>query len=84
MKQELERFIKEKCNRCKESKECKITIQIDGRARCTKEEWFMKNKMRYKDCMKTKCTECKNYNYCFMYKKKGNEKDDRRKSNKRF
>ena len=44
----------------------------------------MKNKMRYKDCMRTKCTACKNYNYCFMYKKKGNEKDDRRKSNKRF
>ncbi|MFR2451686.1 MAG: hypothetical protein ACLS9A_10000 [Clostridia bacterium] len=41
------------------------------------------NKMRYKDCTEQNA-QSENYNYCFMYKKKGNEKDEEGKVIKDF
>lgn len=35
---------------------------------------LMKEKINFGNCIKRKCNECKNYNYCFGYKKKKTNK----------
>lgn len=37
---------------------------------------IMRDKINYANCMKRKCEQCKNYDYCFRYRpKKENENE---------
>lgn len=37
----------------------------------------MKDKINYSNCMRIKCRDCKNYDFCFGYRpNKRNEKDE--------